>query len=168
MVGAGAVARRRVATLTACRADVTVIAPDAQANEWPAGVTAVAREYRAGEAGTYFMVLACTNDRRVNELIHHDATAAGVLVNVADDPAHCTFVLPAVVRRGPVAVAVSTDGTSPALAVELRDRIAAFLEPLDVEAAIATLAAEREAIRATGASTESIDWTERVRRALDR
>jgi siroheme synthase-like protein len=69
-------------------------------------------------------VIAATDDPAVNRQVHDDADAAGVWVNAADDPANCTFTLPAVLRRGSVTVSVATGGASPALAAWLRDRLA--------------------------------------------
>ena len=69
-----------------------------------------------------FLVIAATSDRAVNERVHRDAEARGMLCNVADVPELCNFILPAVHREGPIAVAVSTGGASPALAKRLRSR----------------------------------------------
>ena len=90
-----------------------------------------------------------------------DSERAGVWVNAADDPDRCAFFLPAVHRRDPVLLAVSTQGTSPALAGWLRDRLAGAL-PEQLEALIAALSDERRALRAAGRSTEDIDWTARI------
>src|SRR5439155_24377699 len=91
-----------------------------------------------------------------------DGEAAGVWVNSADDPDHCSFTLPAVVRRGPLMVAVSTGGRSPALASWLKQRLAAEIGP-EYEVLADLLAAEREAVRADGRSTEGLNW----QKALD-
>jgi siroheme synthase-like protein len=88
-------------------------------------------------------------------------------VNSADDPDNCSFILPAVARRGPVVVAVGTDGASPALARHLRDRIASEILTPAVEAAALDLACQRAELHAAGVSTESVDWTDRVRAALE-
>ena len=83
---------------------------------------------------------------------------AGLWVNAADQPADCTFILPAVARNGPLSVAVSTDGTSPALARRLRDHAAALLDD-DVVALARELAERRREVRAAGGSTEDVDWS---------
>ena len=90
-----------------------------------------------------------------------DGERAGVWVNAADDPDRCALFLPAVHRRDPVIVAVSTEGTSPALAGWLRDRLAAALPP-HLEELVAAVGAERDAVRATGRSTEGLDWRARI------
>jgi siroheme synthase-like protein len=98
----------------------------------------------------------------VNEAVYRDAEAAGVWVNGADDPAHCSFTLPSIIRRADLLVTVSTGGRSPALAVWLRERLEAEIGP-EYEVLLDLLAAEREAIRAAGRSSEGVDW----RSALD-
>jgi siroheme synthase-like protein len=93
----------------------------------------------------------------VDDAVHRDAEAAGVWVNVADDPTRCSFVLPAVARDGAVTVAVSTGGASPALAGWLRDRVVGSLGPGTGELA-ALLEEARRRVHARGASTEGLDW----------
>jgi siroheme synthase-like protein len=78
-------------------------------------------------------------------------------VNAADDPANCSVTLPAVLRQGPVTVAVSTSGQSPALASWLRRRLEAEIGP-EYAVAAELLAAERQAVIAAGRSTEDLDW----------
>jgi siroheme synthase-like protein len=90
-------------------------------------------------------------------LVYRDAVEAGVWVNSADDPAHCTFVLPAVTRDGPVSVAISTGGASPALASWLRRRVAEAIGP-GLGPLASLLDEARERIHARGASTETVDW----------
>ena len=88
-----------------------------------------------------FLVIAATSDRAVNERVYRDAEARGMLCNVADVPELCNFILPAVHREGPIAVAVSTGGASPALAKRLRCQIAELVGP--EHAALARGAARR-------------------------
>lgn len=161
VVGAGRVAARKVAGLVAAGAHVTVVAPDvdpaidelARAGR----VDLERRAYRAGEAGAHRLVVTATGVPAVDAAVAADAEAHGVWVNSADDPANCSFILPAIVRDGPVSVAVSTSGTSPALASWLRDRIADLLG--DATAEMAGLLAEgRARVKASGRSTESVDW----------
>jgi siroheme synthase-like protein len=82
-----------------------------------------------------FLVIAATSDRSVNEAVHRDAEARSMLCNVADVPELCNFILPAVHREGPIAVAVSTGGASPALAKRLRSQIAELVGPEHAELA---------------------------------
>jgi siroheme synthase-like protein len=125
VVGAGAVGLEKVEGLLACGAAVRVVAPDADE-----GVQRLARDglvewrsraYETRDLDGCFLVVAATPDHEVNTHVHDDAEARAMLVNVADVPALCNFILPAIVRRPPLAVAISTGGTSPALAKRMRD-----------------------------------------------
>src|SRR6185437_3041227 len=89
----------------------------------------VARGYESGDLDGAFLVIAATSDREVNERVFRDAEQLGKLCNVADVPELCNFILPAVHRQGPIAVAVSTGGASPALAKRLRSQIAELVRP---------------------------------------
>jgi siroheme synthase-like protein len=115
------------------------------------------RAYSPGEAAGYRLVVTATGVPEVDRMVASDADRAGVWVNSADDPANCTFLLPAVERRGPVVVSVSTSGTSPALATWLRKRIGASLGP-GLEELAALLEEGRHLVKDRGDSTESIDW----------
>lgn len=157
VVGGGAVAARKAAGLIAAGADVTVVAPHLSPEVEELGARIERRTYAPGEAAGYRLVITATDDPVVNAAVAEDATAAGVFVNSADDPANCTFTLPAIARRGPVTVAVATDGTSPLLAQALRDRFAALLDD-DVLALAADLSALRQEIQESGRSTEDVDW----------
>ena len=93
------------------------------------------REYEPGDLEGRFLVIAATSDEALNRRVFADAEARGLLCNVADVPELCSFILPAVHREGPIAVAVSTGGASPALAQLLRSRIAAQVGPKEALAA---------------------------------
>jgi siroheme synthase-like protein len=105
------------------------------------------------------LVIAATNDPAVQQKVFDDCERAGVWSNSADDPDRCAFILPAIVRRGPVIVAVSTQGRSPALAQQLRDRVGAAL-PADLEQRIDAAATRRREAHERGDSTESMDWSD--------
>jgi precorrin-2 dehydrogenase/sirohydrochlorin ferrochelatase len=106
-----------------------VVAPEVSEAVRAQPVTVEERPYRPGEAAGYRFVVTCTDDPAVNERVFLDGEAAGVFVNAADDPVHCSATLPARLEHGPVLVAVSTGGHSPALAGWLRDRLAEHLGP---------------------------------------
>jgi siroheme synthase-like protein len=163
VVGGGAVAARKVASLLEAGAAVTVVAPSAlpELRENPR-VRWHEREYRRGEVASYRLAITATGVASVDGQVSHDARAAGVPVNSADDPANCTFTLPAVARRGDIQVAVSTAGRSPALASWLRTRIDATLDDSLVDL-LDLLAETRAALQAEGIRTELPGW----RRALD-
>jgi siroheme synthase-like protein len=161
VVGAGPVARRKIEGLARAGARVTVVAPrvepDVERLAAERDVVIERRPYRRGEAARYRLVITATGTPELDAGVAADADAAGVWVNSADDSAHCTFLLPAIHRDGPVTVAVSTGGASPALATWLRCQIAAALgEGLGNLAAV--LADARRTIQESGRTTESIDW----------
>ena len=126
----------------------------------------VQRMYRSDDISGHRLVITATNDSGVNAQVAVDATAAGVWANSADDPANCSFILPAIARRGPLIAALSTGGASPALAGRLRDRIASDVLTPQAEAAAIELARQRAEVHAAGGSTELVDWTDRVTVAL--
>ncbi|WP_117000276.1 precorrin-2 dehydrogenase/sirohydrochlorin ferrochelatase family protein [Desertimonas flava] len=166
VVGAGPVAARKVAGLAAAGAVVRVIAPDVSAAmdaEVVAGnvATLSRRRYAVADVAGARLVVAATGDEAVDAAVAADATAAGVWVNAADQRGDCSFILPAIARRGPLSIAVSTDGTSPALARRLRDRAGELLTD-DVVALAVRLEAERAAIRSAGGSTETVDWASHI------
>jgi siroheme synthase-like protein len=157
VVGGGAVAQRKVDGLLACGALVTVVAPSIDPSLAGRPVRFERRPYDRGEAAGYRLVIAATGDPAVDAAVSEDADAAGVWVNVADDPQRCTFTLPAVARRGDLLVAVSTGGGSPAMAAWLRDRIASELGE-EYEVLLRLLSEARMTIRRSGRSTEDVDW----------
>jgi siroheme synthase-like protein len=159
VVGAGPVAARKVESLAAAGASVRVVAPDVSPS-LERGLVAELRQRRFEPADLdgVRLVVTATGDRDVDATVATAATAAGLWVNAADQPDDCSFILPAIARNGPLAVAVSTGGASPALARRLRDHAGALLSD-DVVALAEALAAERAAVRASGGSTEDVDWS---------
>ena len=95
----------------------------------------VERPFTRSDLVGRFLVIAATNDRSVNADVSHTANERAIVCNVADDPELCSFILPAIVRRDPIVVGVSTGGASPALAQRLRDDIAALVGPRHAELA---------------------------------
>ena len=160
VVGGGPVAARKARNLLECGASVTVVAPSLckEMEAMAPGLSAVEqRPYRNGEAAAYRLVVSATGLPDVDSAVFADADAAGIWVNSADDPAHCSFILPAVHRDGAVTVSVSTGGLSPALASWLRDRLAESCEPGLGD--LATLLAEARArLRGEGTRSDAVDW----------
>ena len=128
VVGAGRVAERRIVALVRAGARVTVVAPRATrrvADLARNGRLVWRREgYRSGGLRGARLVVAATSDARVNRAIALQAGRLGLFCNVADDAKLCTMTVPAVLRRGPLQLAVFTGGESPALARRLRDDLA--------------------------------------------
>src|SRR5262245_4498442 len=135
VVGGGPVALEKVEGLLACGARVTVVAPEIDPALDRTGVELVRRAYRTTDLEGRLLVVAATSTEEVNRRVFRDAEARGLLCNVVDVPDLCSFILPAVHRQGPIAVAVSTGGASPALAQRLRDDIAAIVGPRHAELA---------------------------------
>src|SRR5690606_36213874 len=154
VVGGGEVAARKAAGLLAAGARVTVVAPVAVAAiRDDARVRWHQRPYRRGAVASYRLATARPGDPEVNAQVHRDADAAGVFVNSADDPERCTFTVPAVVRRGPLQVAISTGGTSPAVARWLRRKLERELGE-EVEALLWVAADVRAEARAALGTSE--------------
>ncbi len=166
VVGGGAVAERKVEGLVAAGARVTVVAPRVTlrlaALAAEERLRHVAREYRDGDVVGHDLVFVAVGDEAVGRAVGDEARARGAWVNVADDPARCDFILPSVLRRGDLLVAVTTGGTSPALARAVRERLEGVVT--EEYAGLAALVADvRRELRASAASPDAVAWS----RALD-
>jgi siroheme synthase-like protein len=135
VVGGGEIGLEKVEGLLACDGDVTLIAPEAvpalEEHAREGSIHWERREY-AGPADLegVFMAIAATDDTDINIQVYNDAERRAMLVNVVDVPPLCNFILPAIVRTGPLAIAISTAGASPALAKRMKREIEAqFGEP---------------------------------------
>jgi len=124
VVGGGEVACRKVQRLLQCGARVTVIAdalsPELEALKARGEIAHIDGQYAAEHIASAFIAIGATDNRHVNEQIFRDAHTGHILVNIVDEPERCDFILPSIVERGDLAVAVSTGGKSPALAKRLR------------------------------------------------
>jgi precorrin-2 dehydrogenase/sirohydrochlorin ferrochelatase len=123
VVGGGRVATEKALGLLDCEARVTVVAPEIEPELRALPVEPVERRFTRADVVGRLLVVAATDDRAVNQAVSAAAAARNVLCNVADDPELCSFILPAIVRRDPILVGVSTGGASPALAQRLRVEI---------------------------------------------
>ncbi|HEX3391652.1 MAG TPA: bifunctional precorrin-2 dehydrogenase/sirohydrochlorin ferrochelatase [Solirubrobacteraceae bacterium] len=135
VVGGGEVGLEKVEGLLACGGEVTLIAPAAEAALERYAAEGSIRWERRAYAGAsdlegVFMAIAATDDTDANIAVYEDAERRAMLVNVVDVPPLCNFILPAIVRTGPLAIAISTAGASPALAKRMKREIGAtFGEP---------------------------------------
>jgi precorrin-2 dehydrogenase len=124
VVGGGPVGTRKVKTLLACGARVTVVSPEAtpELETLAAGerIVLLRRAYRSSDQQGVFLTIGATDDAALNNRIHRDAEQGGRLCNIADQPGLCNFVLPSVIRQGDLMIAISTSGRSPAFAKYLR------------------------------------------------
>jgi len=149
VVGGGEIGERKARALLACGAQVTVVSPTATR-----GLAALALEGRIVERRRSFrradlrgcaLVVAATGDPAVDDAVAALARRARVLVNVVDRPESCDFILPSVLRRGELQIAVSTGGRSPALAREIRRRLEPLFGPEYAELVARTGQARRAA-----------------------
>lgn len=133
MIGGGPIAERKIETLMEAGAVVTVIAPhvtDAIRRMADEGrIQWIQREYRDGDLCGAFCTYAATNDNAVNTAIYEEATRNSQLCNVVDVPPLCNFIVPSIVRRGDLSIAISTSGNSPALARKLRMDLTEHIGP---------------------------------------
>jgi precorrin-2 dehydrogenase/sirohydrochlorin ferrochelatase len=130
VIGGGVVAERKVEGLLQVGAAVTVISPNLteRLRFWVTDrqVSHLAREYQSGDLAGHELVFVATDNHEVNKAVFGEALERGVWVNAADDPSHCDFVLPSVLRRGELVVAVATGGSSPALSQAIRKELDAY------------------------------------------
>lgn len=123
VVGGGKVALRKVETLLDYDAEITVIAPDIEDKLRYHGekgrIKIIKREYRSPEASRYGLVVSCIDKKKLNKKVYDDCKAAGVPVNVVDEPSLCDFIFPAVVRRNCLTASISTDGKAPFISAHL-------------------------------------------------
>ncbi len=128
VIGGGDIGLEKVEGLLACDADVALIAPVAhpelEALAGEGSIEWIQRPYAgAADLEGAFMAIAATNDSEVNIGVFDDAERRAMLVNVVDVPPLCNFILPAIVRSGPLAIAISTAGASPALAKRMKREV---------------------------------------------
>ena len=163
VIGGGDVAERKIQNLLECHARITVISPVATPSigEW-AGRGELqwqAREYVAGDLKGAMLAIAATDQEWVNEAVADEAAKEGVILNVVDKPGLCTFIAPAVVRRGEVTVAVSTGGSSPALARKMRESLERS-EALEYAHLAGVLSSARKELKLRRAEVHPDRWQE--------
>ena len=180
VVGAGTVAESKIASLMEASARVRVVAPEAtlQVRSWSQSNTVEWRQraFEPGDLDGMFLVVAATSSTELHELIFAEATRRGVLCNIVDVPALCDFYYPSVVQRGPLQIAISTAGLSPALAQRLRKQLEEQFGP-EYEEWLVELGEAREKLHSArmdpeerkrllhrGASEEAFEAFRRTRR----
>jgi len=166
VIGGGPVAERKVEGLLATGAAVTVVSPalgtvlETLASEGK--IRHIRREYRHGDLADSQLAFAATGDREANAAVAREGRELGVWVNAADDLSHCDFILPGVVRRGDLVVAVATGGSSPALSRAIREELEVyFTEDYALRAEV--VAKVRQELRRQDLAADGETW----RRALD-
>jgi len=171
VVGGGGVAGRKIAGLLEAGARLTVLSPalapavldiarEGRFRWWP-------REYASGDVAGFALVMVATDDVTVNARVAAEAGERGVWVNCADDPEHCSFILPSVLRRGPLTVAVSTGGTSPTMARMVREELEGLL-PADYGTLTELVGEMRHALHERGIALDAQRWREALDGELKR
>ena len=165
VIGGGVVAERKIAGLLEVGAKPTVISPlitDVIAR-WAKdhSIELIARRYQSSDLTEHEISFVATDDGEVNAQVYSDGRRLGVWVNAADDPAHCDFILPSVLRRGDLTVAVSSGGTSPALSRTIREELELYFTG-EYELLVRLAAEARAELQARGLSMPFETW----RRAL--
>jgi precorrin-2 dehydrogenase/sirohydrochlorin ferrochelatase len=155
VVGGGRVAERKVRSLLKAGALVKVISPQISAAlfqaELKGKIVHRPRSFRSGDLRGAFLAIAATDDRAANERVFRQALGLKIPVNVVDDPAHSSFIVPSLVERGDLLLAISTSGQSPALAKLLRQRLQREIGP-EYSSLLKLLGAARTKVRSFGYS----------------
>lgn len=127
VVGGGKIAEYKVKSLLACGARITVISPEVTVGiarlVKASRVKRIARNFQAKDVKRAWLVWSATDDPKVNKNVFLQASRERVFANVIDQQALCSFITPAIARRGRITAAISTDGASPTVAKHLRDEI---------------------------------------------
>ena len=133
VVGAGRIAESKIPSLLEAGAKVLVVAPEANPTitEWASSgrITWEQRSFQSADLNGKFLVIAATSLRDLNAAVFHEARQRNILCNAVDDPDHCDFYYPAVVRRGALQLAISTAGLSPALGQVREELFAREIDP---------------------------------------
>ncbi|MEW6213964.1 MAG: bifunctional precorrin-2 dehydrogenase/sirohydrochlorin ferrochelatase [Nitrospirota bacterium] len=124
VIGGGKIAERKILTLLKAGADITVISPEVtkriEKEKLKGRIKHIPRQYRKGDLKNAFLVISATDSQAINKQVSEDATC---LVNVVDAPSLCNFIVPSIIKRGPLTIAVSTSGISPALSKSIRKEL---------------------------------------------
>jgi siroheme synthase-like protein len=158
VIGGGAIAEQKIPGILSAGARIRLVAPSVspQIAEWVrfGKIEWLAQEFEAKDLDGAFLTIAATADPGVNEAVFRAAEERGILCNAVDDIEHCHFYYGAVVQRGDLQIAISTNGKSPALAQRLRKELEEEFGQ-EYEVWLQWLGAAREALRASGPSSDA-------------
>ena len=158
LIGGGAVAEQKIPGVLTAGARVRLVSPRVtpQIAEWVrfGKIDWLPKKFAAGDLDGAFLAIAATSDSRLNSEVFQAAEQRGILCNAVDDTAHCHFYYGAVVQRGDLQIAISTNGKSPALAQRLRKEMEEQFGP-EYEVWLQWLGAARDSLRATGPSSDA-------------
>jgi len=131
VIGGGAVAERKVEELLAAGAEITIVGPEISERLrllfTQRSIKHVQRKYENGDLAGYALAFVATDDAATSTAVFSEARERGIWVNCADVPSCCDFILPAVIRRGELAVAISSGGASPAATRAIREELENYL-----------------------------------------
>lgn len=151
VVGGGEVAYRKVTALLQAEADVVVISPEISPKFenllQTKQIKYLARGFQSGDLKGAFVVIAATNNTAVNQRIWDEANRLNLLVNVVDVPEFCNFYVPAIIREGDVAVAISTNGKAPYLSKKLRLKLQSLLSSWNLGTLVEQIADKRQQLK---------------------
>lgn len=119
VIGGGNVAKRKIEKILRAKGDVVVISPDLD-DGLKKMVLWINREYKDGDLNGAFIAIAATNNKEVNQMVYNEAERKGILVNVVDNPDFCRFIVPSIIEKDGVKIAISTSGKNPSLSKRIR------------------------------------------------
>jgi len=124
VVGGGNVAQRKIETLLQYGAEILIVSRELtdllEQYVEDGRITLIGTDFDEKQLEDVFMVIAATDDAQINETVSIEAKRNGILINAVDQPSDCTFIVPSIIKRGDLLIAVSTSGKSPALAKKIR------------------------------------------------
>lgn len=127
VIGGGTVAERKIKTLLECGALIHVISreltPELHARSKNGDIKHIGYEFDEGSFEDAFLVIVATDDKTLNQMVSGIARKRNILVNVVDQPEECNFIVPSVIKRGDLQIAISTSGKSPAMAKKIREAL---------------------------------------------
>lgn len=166
VIGGGVVAERRVDGLLAAGAHVTVVSPEISEGLrrliLQSSLEHLARKYERGDLAGFAIAFVATDDGTVNAAVFDEARTRGIWVNCADDPSHCDFISPAVIRRGQLAVAISSEGASPAATRAIREELESHLTG-DFAELVQTASEVRADLRQRSIHARAESWNEALK-----
>ena len=161
VVGGGPVAERKVGMLLEHQASVTVISPTLsrrlQHLASQGAIQTITRSYQTGDLKGAFLVIVATDDPSINAAVAGQGRKQRALVNVVDDPRASDFIVPSMVRRGDITIAISTAGKSPALARKLRSLLEATI-PAEYASLVSLVSEVRQELAQRQSSVNSDVW----------
>jgi uroporphyrin-III C-methyltransferase / precorrin-2 dehydrogenase / sirohydrochlorin ferrochelatase len=149
VVGGGNIAIRKARQLISAGATVTAVAPDFHPDfiqqQSEGLINLIHSQYNLEQLQDKLLVIAATDNSKINKQVHHDAESAGILVNVVDQPELCRFIVPSIVDRTPLTIAISTGGSGPVFARMLREKLE-WLLPDNIGEFLAKVNADRSRV----------------------